>query len=138
MSRGFGLVVAATATLPATLLGIRHDYGGWLFVAPFLTAAGFALVFGASMRPAQGLVASAVLAAVLIVAFGLGLDARYWFADPSLRQGFETWVGDALADRHTHSLAHRRRHRPPVAFDEAPPGRFVLAGACRVAVQPLA
>ena len=88
-------VAVAVLALPAMgsyLLGMRYDYGGWLFVAPFLTAAGFALVFGASMRPAQGLVASAILAAVLIVAFGLGLDARYWFADPSLRQGFETWV----------------------------------------------
>ena len=87
-----GLTLCGLACMGAYLLGIRHDYGGWLFVAPFLTAAGFALAFGATMRPAQGLVASAVLAAVLIVAFGLGLDARYWFADPSLRQGFETWV----------------------------------------------
>lgn len=93
---GIGLVVGLTlcglACMGSYLLGIRHDHGGWLFVTPFLSAAGFALVFGASMRPAQGLVASAVLAAVLIAAFGLGLDARYWFADPSLRQGFETWV----------------------------------------------
>jgi hypothetical protein len=93
MSRlAVAVAVLALSAMGSYLLGIRYDYGGWLFVAPFLTTAGFALVFGAAMRPAQGLVASAVLAAVLIVAFGLGLDARYWFADPSLRQGFETWV----------------------------------------------
>ncbi len=87
-----GLALAGVACIVSYLLGIRYDYRGWLFVAPFLSAAGFALVLGASMRPVPALVASAILAAALIGAFWLGLDARYWFADPSMGDGFRTWV----------------------------------------------
>ncbi len=87
-----GLTLAGFACLGSYLLGVGYEWRGWLFVAPFLSAAGFALAFGASMRPVHGLVASAVLAAALIVAFGLGLDAGYMFSDPAIGQGYETWV----------------------------------------------
>ena len=87
-----GLALAGAACIVSYLLGIRYDYRGWLFVAPFLSAAAFALVLGASMRPLPALVASAILATALIVAFGLGLDGQYWFADPSVEDGFRTWV----------------------------------------------
>ena len=87
-----GLTLAGVACIGSYLLGVGYEWREWLFAAPFLSAAGFALAFGASMRPVHGLVASAVLATALIVAFGLGLDARYWFADPAIGQGYETWV----------------------------------------------
>ena len=87
-----GLALAGAACIVSYLLGIRYDYRGWLFVAPFLSAAAFALVIGASMRPLLAFVASAILATALIVAFGLGLDGQYWFADPSVEDGFRTWV----------------------------------------------
>ena len=65
---------------------------GLLFVAPFLLAAGSALVFGSTMRPVHSFVSRIVLAAALIFPFWLGLDASHCFDDPAVQQGFATWV----------------------------------------------
>ena len=86
------LVLVCSICLGSYLLGERYEWRGWQFVVPFVTAGGFALVIGVSMNAVHGFVASAVLATVSIVAFGLGLDAGHSLDDPAIRQGFTTWV----------------------------------------------